>query len=395
MSAPLTCDFVPLAAENTGTVIERVDSDRTDESPFGSALTTPIDEDVELFPGIQQRLLAKDLDPHIHGAPVYLGPHGAGLDTQGFLKVTQTEAKLSVGDALKAAPTPSPSLDELSIYDNSKDSLLNAHDSRLRAGSIYSQPNRPLDIPGETPDAQLAEYPFFDPLPGPRSSTASAVAENGPPALDATQKPIPVSSVSPNDKASAETARDLFSVLPFAHKTPSFDDLALANDILSSTLSHFSYRNIVPTLLRVILFLPWCMLAGGAILLFTAHLETVIFGPGFTASPKGIRRFAFFADVASELVSIFVMSVVVFWYMFPTAGLMVVGGVLAQAIYAWHGFELDRRVPLGEDDRQTVYLVWKQYRFADALMGMMSTEKGFFTAGAGNGEVDTEDEKGL
>lgn len=40
-------------------LVERVDSGVTDESPFGSKLTTPTDEHVQLFSGIDARLLSK------------------------------------------------------------------------------------------------------------------------------------------------------------------------------------------------------------------------------------------------------------------------------------------------------------------------------------------------
>lgn len=44
---------------SNGNALERVDSGATDDSPFGSSLTTPVDEDIQLFHGIEQRLLVK------------------------------------------------------------------------------------------------------------------------------------------------------------------------------------------------------------------------------------------------------------------------------------------------------------------------------------------------
>ncbi|KAG6899181.1 hypothetical protein C0995_006759 [Termitomyces sp. Mi166 len=64
----------------------------------------------------------------------------------------------------------------------------------------------------------------------------------------------------------AETAKDLLSLLPFAQHSPT---------------------------LRILIFLPWCPIAGARILLFPTHLERIIFGPGFVSSPQGIYRFAF------------------------------------------------------------------------------------------------------
>ncbi|KAG6877526.1 hypothetical protein C0992_009804 [Termitomyces sp. T32_za158] len=80
--------------------MERVDSDRTDESPFGSTLTTPVDEDVILFHGIEQRLIGK---PHISHDEVEEGftmiPNEGGGDVL-FKSVDQKYTK----------PTDIPSL---------------------------------------------------------------------------------------------------------------------------------------------------------------------------------------------------------------------------------------------------------------------------------------------
>ncbi len=43
--------------------MQRTDSEATDESPFGSGLTTPVDEDLQPFAGLHERLIAEfDLD---------------------------------------------------------------------------------------------------------------------------------------------------------------------------------------------------------------------------------------------------------------------------------------------------------------------------------------------
>ena len=58
--------------------MERLDSENTDDSPFASSLTTPVDEDVELFSGIKARLLGKDTI----GIGRNTGPQPGFLDDQ-------------------------------------------------------------------------------------------------------------------------------------------------------------------------------------------------------------------------------------------------------------------------------------------------------------------------
>ena len=55
--------------------MERLDSEIADDSPFASSLTTPVDEDVELFSGIEARLLGKDairMGRNVGSQPVFL-----------------------------------------------------------------------------------------------------------------------------------------------------------------------------------------------------------------------------------------------------------------------------------------------------------------------------------
>ncbi|KAG5634381.1 hypothetical protein H0H81_002168 [Sphagnurus paluster] len=97
------------SADNSNNFIARVDSDRTDESPFGSALTTPVDEEVILFTGIEQRILSRSLETYGKDAAVQDG----GVDGHEFHKVIHDEAKLLAFNTLKSAPTPSPSLEQM------------------------------------------------------------------------------------------------------------------------------------------------------------------------------------------------------------------------------------------------------------------------------------------
>ena len=70
---------------------------------------------------------------------------------------------------------------------------------------------------------------------------------------------------------------------------------------------------------------------------------------------------------------------------------MLIGGVAAQAANAWQDFKVDRTVPLGEDDRQTMYLVATQYGVPDELMGIRKTEKGYVISKLNQPHVEIED----
>ncbi|KIJ10451.1 hypothetical protein PAXINDRAFT_16536 [Paxillus involutus ATCC 200175] len=94
----------------------------------------------------------------------------------------------------------------------------------------------------------------------------------------------------------------------------------------------FKFSDLVSHVIRILLFIPWCAAVGGALLLSPNHVELVAFRTGYLPSPKGLRRFARWADCAYPHVMVFFACVVV---------------------VLW----VDRSIPLGEDDQQSLYLV--------------------------------------
>ncbi|KAG6815790.1 hypothetical protein H0H93_008985, partial [Arthromyces matolae] len=92
-------------------LIERIDSDRTDESPFGSALTTPVDEDVVLFDAVKSR--------RMESSDMYYGPQDEEAyelisKDGGLLKVIgHDEPKLTKSSSLQSLITPRPSMERL------------------------------------------------------------------------------------------------------------------------------------------------------------------------------------------------------------------------------------------------------------------------------------------
>ncbi|KIJ64225.1 hypothetical protein HYDPIDRAFT_28662 [Hydnomerulius pinastri MD-312] len=139
-----------------------------------------------------------------------------------------------------------------------------------------------------------------------------------------------------------------------------------------------SYKlgGLVPHLLRILLFVPWCAAVGGALLLFPNQLELVTFRPGYLPSPKGLRRFAHWADCAHQHVMIFFACIAILLWYDKVIGLSFTGALLSRFVYVWSYFSLDRNIPLGEDDQQSVYLLATDLAFAEdsVVVGGLSGE---------------------
>jgi hypothetical protein len=109
-------------------------------------------------------------------------------------------------------------------------------------------------------------------------------------------------------------------------------------------------------LLKVLLFIPWCLAVGGAILLVPEHMGMITFAPGYVPMRKGVRRLAHWAELGPQHVGIFVCSLGSLLFHMRDAQLtMAVFALLAAGMFrAWGGFRVDRTIPLGEDDMQSV-----------------------------------------
>ena len=139
-----------------------------------------------------------------------------------------------------------------------------------------------------------------------------------------------------------------------------------------------TFRATLFCILRVLFFLPWCAAVGGALLLFPGYVESVAFRPGYLESPKGIRRFAHWAECGQQHVTIFFACLVAaVWYNFAV-GLSLTSIVMSRFVFVWHDFNLDKSIPLGEDDQQSLYLL---------VMGLASTDGSFIVSGTTGGRT--------
>ncbi len=131
----------------------------------------------------------------------------------------------------------------------------------------------------------------------------------------------------------------------------------LFDEALAPRFPDFSPNTVPSALLKILLFLPWCALVGATILLSPRHLEYAAFFPGYTASPQGIRRFAHWADVAFPHVMIFFAFIVCIGTQHFSLGVALAALTVGQSIIAWHDFSYDSEIPIGDDDRQSLYLI--------------------------------------
>jgi len=92
-------------------------------------------------------------------------------------------------------------------------------------------------------------------------------------------------------------------------------------------------------------------------------------------------------------VMIFLAFIVIVGWWKTSIGILLATGVLAQFVFAWRDFVLDRTVPLGEDDRQTIYLVATNYGLDEDSMNLKRTQAGYLISPAEKGQVTAESDE--
>ncbi|OCH88896.1 hypothetical protein OBBRIDRAFT_56947 [Obba rivulosa] len=157
-----------------------------------------------------------------------------------------------------------------------------------------------------------------------------------------------------DDAESEDDFCDDFIILPDTNR---IDIVKFILQELPSILRAKGTSDLTRAALRVLLFLPWCVAVGGTILLSPQHLESVVFAPGYAKSPRGLHRFAYWADCAMHHVFIFLACTITFCWWNLSYGMILAAGMLARFLYVWHDFRTDESIPLGEDDKQSLYSI--------------------------------------
>ncbi|KAJ3929865.1 MAG: hypothetical protein NXY57DRAFT_1014801 [Lentinula lateritia] len=226
-----------------------------------------------------------------------------------------------------------------------------------RASSLYNLPNAPITI---SPSMTIAE------------SECSYYSE--------------MEGVAANSVAQDITALD-----------PAKEDKAVNHLTLNSepeyTFSALRSLDLSPANLPVIFFklacfVPWCALVGGTILLSPVNIEKVTFSPGIgvgkfrfdyvSPPPRNIHRFAHWTECAiPQLMTFLAAFGIGLWCLAGTGtglvlALTMVAVVLGQMVIAWQDFDFGLggagRVgdkPLGEDDRESIWMVIRLYLMAE------------------------------
>ena len=157
---------------------------------------------------------------------------------------------------------------------------------------------------------------------------------------------------------------DLFSVYPFEEEdAPGLLPTTGSELLPTATDGDYAPQAPLPTLLRILFFMPWCIAVGATITLFPAYIERVVFSTGYipSPSPQGIRRFSFLAETAYEYAMIFIITMFGLLLVNPTWGAIVWAFCVGRFVWVWAGYRWkdmccfhDR---VGEDDMETLALV--------------------------------------
>lgn len=156
------------------------------------------------------------------------------------------------------------------------------------------------------------------------------------------------------------------------------DDLeSLAPDELIAWMQGpWTSERIIFSGLRLLFFVPWCIAVGGAMMFFPKQLDIVTFSPGYVSSERGFRRFQYWAHCAGPHVVIFAGFIFATLCWKPYYGMLFAGAGLARFVYVWNDFCFDPTIPLGQDDKQSVYL---------AITGRYTEEHLVFSLGEEDG----------
>ncbi|KDR82526.1 hypothetical protein GALMADRAFT_151619 [Galerina marginata CBS 339.88] len=321
---------------DTNHPIDRIDSSETTESPFGSNLVTPTDKETYQTGGIHERL---DLAKTISG---YFASRSNSMESSHSSNENPLsdviKLKISSEALIDASKGPTRSVfegkvdvetdvaDITVIPSNAFDSMeglpsplssLSSSDSfrRVRAGSIYNLPNDHIVV--DTPPKSL----------------------------------IDTGKIQPDEDDILESMKAKF--VPLLQKTDASSDSWID---LTAALSD-SFRDVLVPGLRVLFFFPWCVAVGGALVAGPKHLDWLVFGTGYIEHLSGIRRYSHLAEYGFQhIVAFFAFVAAVLWQ-YPDVGCLATGAFLGHFFLAWHDFLLDHTIPLGNDDRHTVYLL--------------------------------------
>ncbi|KAI0775057.1 hypothetical protein BD413DRAFT_491652 [Trametes elegans] len=179
-----------------------------------------------------------------------------------------------------------------------------------------------------------------------------------------------------------ETAFELINLLYYGHMIEPVEEPAPAVPGAIPTLKQEEWTGTGAALLaplspalRTVLFVPWCMLVGGAIVLWPTAVDWTAFHTGFVrdAPRPGLRRFAYWAENAYEHVFLFFAGsfMLLHYAAGPNYALLVLAALLGRVAFMWGTFcpREDLHLRVGEDDMESIWLVTQGTEVVDTILG--------------------------
>lgn len=135
-----------------------------------------------------------------------------------------------------------------------------------------------------------------------------------------------------------------------AREISSSMDFSLRFDAGMRTLKHFD---------TILCHLPSILAAGCIFLLFPHYIDFLLFHTGYLSAQRGVERLGALASV-SGVVPIFLCTSawLVGFYLRTVLGLTISCALLSRFLYAWWDFRFTQNIPLGEDDRQSIFRIF-------------------------------------
>ncbi len=209
----------------------------------------------------------------------------------------------------------------------------------------------------------------------------------------------------------AEENRDVFADTPSSKNnvrgSPSNSDTRAAHPLPASNADNTAVRPTCPApptatlhqasapptpfpnLLRLLLFMPWCIAVGATITLFPAHIDRVVFSTGYIPgpAPRGVHRFGFWADTARDYACIFGFALLSLFAVSAPAAWVACALALARFVWVWGAYACARgercccvhthtSERLGEDDMESLALIARGGDMANMVLRQCADHSG-------------------
>ena len=160
-----------------------------------------------------------------------------------------------------------------------------------------------------------------------------------------------------------------------------------------AVLSNLTIHAIFSLACRILLFLPWCIAVGAAIILSPTNLSSIAFAPSvnYISHPSTpIELFAHWAVYGLQHITIFAGFVfTILWY-FPDAGTVLLGALFAQFCWAWHDFLPELTTALGEDERQMIYYLVRSTWLTGNTVGIKKMNGKYYATDAVDDKLEVD-----